>query len=90
MTGNTKPNGDETGPAPGKTLARAAASVMTQAGAATEAPAAKDKAEPAVVPPADNPATPRDEFHGFGGMFVMLDGKRVPCDDAGKPLPATK
>lgn len=49
-------------------------------------PAAK-KPEPAFTPPQKNPAVPRDEFHGQGGMYALVNGKRVPADEDGKPLP---
>lgn len=52
------------------------------------APAAKaGRHEPAFTPPQDEPALPRDEHHGKGGMYAMVDGKRVPADDEGHPLP---
>ncbi|MBX3588850.1 MAG: hypothetical protein KF796_19635 [Ramlibacter sp.] len=43
--------------------------------------------DPAFVPPQDHPAVPRDKHHGRGGSFVMVNGKRVPADETGKPLP---
>lgn len=43
--------------------------------------------QPAFIAPQDNPATPRDEHHGKGGMYLMVDGKRVPANDKGEPLP---
>jgi hypothetical protein len=46
------------------------------------------KHEPAFTPPQETPATPRDEHHGKGGMYALVDGKRVPADDEGNPLPA--
>ncbi len=50
----------------------------------------KPKHEPAFTPPQENPAVPRDEHHGKGGVYVMVDGKRVPADDEGSPLPKGK
>lgn len=47
----------------------------------------KAKHEPAFTPPQDNPAVPRDEHHGKGGMYALVDGKRVPADNDGNPLP---
>jgi hypothetical protein len=57
---------------------------------APEKGADKPKHEPAFTPPQDAPAVPRDEHHGKGGMYVMVDGKRVPADDDGNPLPKGK
>ncbi len=45
------------------------------------------KHEPAFTPPQDNPVVPYDEHHGKGGCYALVDGKRVPADDDGKPLP---
>lgn len=43
--------------------------------------------EPAFTPPQAKPAVPRDEHHGKGGVFALIDGKRVPVDADGKPIP---
>jgi hypothetical protein len=54
------------------------------------------KAEPAAAPvrpekamgePDENPAIPRDKYHNRGGLYGLVDGKRVPIDEDGKPLP---
>ena len=62
----------------------------TKASAAPGQAPEKRKHEPAFTPPQEEPAIPRDEFHGKGGIYALVDGKRVPCDDAGVPLPAEK
>ena len=58
--------------------------------AAPTTPPAKERPEPALTQPEASPAIPRDEFHGRGGAYVLVDGKRVPAADQGKPLPAAK
>jgi hypothetical protein len=91
-TKSTAINGDA-GTEPGSTTAATAAPASIPAPAAVSAAAlalerAKKKPhEPAFVEPAKKPAVPRDEYHGKGGMYAIVDGKRVPCDDTGKPLP---
>lgn len=53
-------------------------------------PTATPKHEPAVTPPQDNPAVPYDKHHGKGGCYALVNGKRIPADDQGKPLPEKK
>jgi hypothetical protein len=87
-------NGDESGsfvsasrePLPGEAQ-RLSGTVVSadQVAAAAAKPAEKPKHEPAFTPPQDNPAVPYDEHHGKGGMYVLVDGKRVPADEDGTP-----
>ncbi|MGE4244282.1 hypothetical protein [Ramlibacter sp.] len=66
------------------TSAPAPAAAPAGKAAKTPPPAKPEKArsEPDV-----NPAIPRDEHHLQGGLYVLVDGQRVPCDENGKPLP---
>ncbi|MCA0213077.1 MAG: hypothetical protein LCH79_07875 [Proteobacteria bacterium] len=65
-----------------------AAAAQAPAPSPAAAPAAVEKKpEPAFTPPPKNPPVPRDKFHGHGGMFALVNGKRVPIGDDGKPLP---
>jgi len=52
--------------------------------------AAAAKPQPALSDPDVAPAIPRDEHHGRGGRYALVDGKRTPIDEDGQPLPATK
>ncbi len=42
--------------------------------------------EPLFVP--GQPVTPADEHHGRGGLYAVIDGVRLPCDEQGQPLGA--
>lgn len=70
--------------------AASAAAAAPQAVAPDAPPAPAAKPEKAVSEPDETPAIPRDEFHGHGGAYALVGGKRVPIDDQGKPLPAKK
>lgn len=47
--------------------------------------AKEPKHEPAFAPPPAGAAY--DKYHGHGGRFALINGKRVPVDDEGQPLP---
>jgi hypothetical protein len=65
----------------------ATASSPAPAAATTEQAAPAQRPEKALSEPDENPAIPRDKYHGKGGSYALVDGKRVPVDDEGKPLP---
>ncbi len=87
-------NGDDTGSHALNGGTQAPASRSESASSTTVAAPAqqpeKARHEPAFTPPQDNPAVPRDEHHGKGGMYALVDGKRVPADNDGNPLPKSK
>lgn len=58
--------------------------------AAGAKPARQDEARHTTAYPAEqaSPHVHRDEFDGQGGMYAIVNGKRVRCDDDGNPLPA--
>lgn len=59
-------------------------------GRATTASAPANKPEKTLSEPDEAPAIPRDEHHGRGGRYALVDGVRTPIDEDGKPLPAKK
>jgi hypothetical protein len=83
---------DTAASAPAETAVAEAAPVAATAPAekAKEPHKESHKPAPATVPPQENPAVPYDAFHGHGGRFALVDGKRVPIDDEDKPLPLDK
>jgi hypothetical protein len=64
-----------------------AASETVAQGAARKEPASH---RPAVQPKQKNPALPYDKHHGEGGLYAVVDGKRVAVDEDGKPQPPKK
>jgi hypothetical protein len=55
----------------------ATAEHKAQASAPKPTPAPASPVQPAFEPPVDQPAVARDEHHGSGGQYHIVDGKRV-------------